>query len=216
MNILRLSDMRYPLTEGEVVASMPHVSFPSVFALPEGHVEVFASPRPEYDPRYYTPLEGVPAYSSDGVYVQTWSLVKLTKAEQSAYAKRQLDTLEDAKLHKCLQISTWRFNADFGSFAYKGHQFKCNLESRSAINVANGLICLIKDLPKEWRGGWSAEGGALVPICSVQEWTDFYSALYAHTEHNFARARALKAAVRAMDLLTSVEALTWDSELLPA
>ncbi len=131
-------------------------------------------------------------------------------------------TIEDLDAHlqmfrrqKCEEINEMRKKADFSSFVYKGKEIACNPESRAYIDAVNGEILgaiMVHGeprLPEEWDGQWKAVDNTYVVIDSVQEWKEFYSAMFNQGLLNFKKAQYLKNLINKGDDLREMMSMGW-------
>lgn len=120
-----------------------------------------------------------------------------------------IDPLAEAKRIKNEEINAARLSANNTFFPYLGKTIACDALSRSDIDGANGVILRDNTLPTHWPGGWKTIENDWIPITTVQEWHEFYNAMYTQGIINFAKAQQLKTALAACTTVEEVKAITW-------
>lgn len=63
---------QYPITEQDIRALNPNVSFPAVFQAPDEYAVVFSVPKPEYNTIIEVAIESTPELTNKGTWQQTW------------------------------------------------------------------------------------------------------------------------------------------------
>lgn len=107
------------------------------------------------------------------------------------------------------EINASRLAANSSYFIYKGKKIACNALSRSDIDGANGYVMLHQSLHPQWPGGWKTMDNSFVSISNVQEWTDFYTAMYNQGLMNFAKSQSLKAATVTAKSIEEIRQIKW-------
>lgn len=69
---INTSSLTWPVTESDIRAAFPNVSFPFPFVQPEDYAAVFPAPLPEYNSVTQTIVEGTPQLTAIGHWEQTW------------------------------------------------------------------------------------------------------------------------------------------------
>jgi hypothetical protein len=82
------------ITESEIRAENPNVSYPQPFPIPEGYAVLFDAPQPTYDKYSETVQQGEPVLTSKGHWEQTWNIIPL---EGDAITAAQAQKVEDRK-----------------------------------------------------------------------------------------------------------------------
>ena len=82
------------ITESEIRAENPNVSYPQPFPIPEGYAVLFDAPQPTYDKYSETVQQGEPVLTSKGHWEQTWLIIPL---EGDALVAAQAQKVEDGK-----------------------------------------------------------------------------------------------------------------------
>lgn len=77
MSYINTSTLQYPITEQEILALYPNVSFPVPFVAPEPFVQVFPAPQPTYDPVRKFIREVTPVITIKGHYEQVWEVIDI-------------------------------------------------------------------------------------------------------------------------------------------
>ncbi len=113
------------------------------------------------------------------------------------------------KAAKNAEINAARLEANQSTFSHAGKLFACDLLSRSDIDGINGYVALNDALPVGWPGGWKAIDNTMLEIVDVVAWCNFYAAMVAQGNTNFARAQAFKAALAVADSADAVHAIKW-------
>ena len=82
------------ITESEIRAANPNVSYPQPFPVPEGYAVLFDAPQPTYNKYSETVQQGEPVLTSKGHWEQTWNIIPL---EGDALGAAQAQKVEDEK-----------------------------------------------------------------------------------------------------------------------
>ena len=149
------------------------------------------------------------AYTPDQVTAKAFACRDDAAWDNTTMSWVDTRSLGDAKTRKNAEINAARLAANRGSFSFAGKTFACDELSRSDIDGVNGLVALTGDLPPGWPGAWKAVDNTYVHIPNVQVWTEFYGAMVAQGNTNFAHAQSRKAALEAADTLAEVDAIVW-------
>lgn len=198
MTLLRkIEDGTYPVSEAEVRAANPNVSFPSVIDEATlnafGYEVVFQAPRPTAK-RYQSVQEVAPVKSSQGKWEQTFEVVDIEFADDEAKAAY----LESWKAEIKATITAKRYSAEVSGVALpNGVKVKTDRESQSQLSAAysslkNGLIV---------DTDWKAEGGVFVKVGLA----DIEPIAKAVAEHVRACFAAEKSHLEAVDLIETFE-----------
>lgn len=67
----------YPVSENDIRAMTPNVSFANPFVPPANFKWVFPAPQPSYDPKSQHLVQGAPNLTGLGHYEQTWEVITL-------------------------------------------------------------------------------------------------------------------------------------------
>lgn len=119
-------------------------------------------------------------------------------------------SIEQAKNQKRAQIDEWRLQAHRSGFVYQGRRVATDEMSFMDLIGTNGRISRRGSLPANWPGGWKS-GGQIIPIATVEQWDDFYEAMYQQGLSNFFRSQALKTQVDSAQTIEEIEAITWET-----
>ena len=103
MPYIHKTTKQYPISEQEIRAANPNVSYTNPFVPPENYIWVFPTARPEYDPISQMVLERHPEQVDKYVWQQTWLVVDLEpeivavnkKAAKQQELKNLLSTYKD-------------------------------------------------------------------------------------------------------------------------
>lgn len=85
----------YPLTEDQVKAAFPQVSFSAPFIAPAPYVAVTPTTPPPCDTLMQRVIEAPPVLTSNG-YAQAWVTVPLSESERAAAVQAALTAIETA------------------------------------------------------------------------------------------------------------------------
>ena len=85
----------YPLTEDQVKAAFPQVSFSAPFIAPAPYVAVTPTTPPPCDTLMQRVIEAPPVLTSNG-YAQAWVTVPLSESERAAAVQAALNVIETA------------------------------------------------------------------------------------------------------------------------
>ena len=85
----------YPLTEDQVKAAFPNISFPTPLVALAPFVGVAPTAPPQFDPLTQRAVEAAPVPSENG-YAQAWEVVALTESEAAAATQAALTGIETA------------------------------------------------------------------------------------------------------------------------
>lgn len=83
---IHTGSITWPVTESDICAAFPNVSFPLSFVPPEDYAAVLPAPLPAYNPVTQSVQETTPVLTDQGRWEQTWEIVELfaTQAERDA------------------------------------------------------------------------------------------------------------------------------------
>lgn len=124
-----------------------------------------------------------------------------------------LRTLEASRTEAKQRINfEWDIATNTG-FNYQGLLFSTDASSRSDIDGINGYVALKGVLPTNWVGMWKSKNNEFLPIETVDEWKDFYSAMVDAGTQNFVRAQLLKELINNAATVAEVEAIDWSTPL---
>lgn len=70
---------QYPITQQDIRALNPNVSFPAVFQAPDEYAVVFPVPKPEYNTVTEIAIESAPELTAKGTWQQTWQVLPAFK-----------------------------------------------------------------------------------------------------------------------------------------
>ena len=115
----------------------------------------------------------------------------------------------DLRSRKDKEINTARLAANNTFFTYLGKKIACDTLSRSDIDGANGYITLHNTLPAQWPGGWKTMDNSYVPIATVTDWTNFYTAMYQQGLLNFAKSQQLKQQIASAPTIEALRQINW-------
>ena len=94
MSYINTDTLQHPVSEQDIRALFPNVSFPEPFEPPANFQLVFPAPQPEYDPITQSVREGQPGLTIKGHWEQQWEIVALDAetiaANQAAKAQADL------------------------------------------------------------------------------------------------------------------------------
>ena len=136
-----------------------------------------------------------------GNWIEKWAVIDF---EQSV-----LDSLlEKLKLEKNQFINDMRLAASYSSFVFASKEISCDELSRSDIESTNSQIIKHGALPTGWPGGWKAQDNTYVPITSVNEWNQFYDAMYETGMANFLKSQNLKLQLSTATL-ENIDSIVW-------
>lgn len=105
---IELATGRYPVSENDIRAEHPNVSFPTVFQGHQGFAWVFPTPKPEFDPITQSCTESAPSHQN-GMYFQSWSVSNIygtteeAEAASIAATAEKISSLRASKLHSASQ-----------------------------------------------------------------------------------------------------------------
>ena len=105
---IELATGRYPVSENDIRAEHPNISFPRVFQGHQGFAWVFPTPKPEFDPITKVCTEVAPSHQN-GMYFQSWSVSNIygtteeAEAASIAAATEKISSLRASKLHSARQ-----------------------------------------------------------------------------------------------------------------
>ena len=185
MSYIRLSDMAYPVSEQEIRAAYPDVSFPTPFRAPEEFAVVFPVPQPAHDTWTHGVREIAPALTSKGTWEQSWEVYPIART-----AEEESKRLADTKAAKLAAIHAEKNRARDGGFVVDGVLFDSDLPARTSY--AELAIAMQTDPTLTMR--WKASDGVWVDMTSVL-FQQVYAAGRAHIEACFAWQEAKEQAV---------------------
>lgn len=116
--------------------------------------------------------------------------------------------LAELKIQKNNYINNCRYETNFTSFEFQNKQVACDQLSRSDIESTNSQIIKHQALPTGWPGGWKAQDNTYVPITSVNEWNQFYDAMYETGMANFLKSQNLKLQLSTATL-ENIDSIVW-------
>ena len=185
MSYIRLSDMAYPVSEGEIRAMYPDVSFPTPFRAPEEFAVVFPVPQPVHDTWTHGVRESAPVLTSKGTWEQSWEVYPIART-----AEEESTRLADAKAAKLAAIHAEKNRARDGGFIVDGVLFDSDLPARTSY--AELAIAMQQDPAFSTR--WKASDGVWVDMDATL-FQKVYAACRAHIEACFAWQEAKEQAV---------------------
>lgn len=145
--------------------------------------------------------EAVPLPPSPGVgFEWSWSSMEWVQTRTIAQARRE----------KRQQIDAWRLAANRAGFVYQGRLVATDELSMIDISNTNGEITRTGSMPANWPGGWKAEG-QIIPISTIEQWSDFFSAMFQQGLANFNKSQALKLMVDDAQSIDEVDEINWES-----
>jgi hypothetical protein len=118
-------------------------------------------------------------------------------------------TLAGVKVAKNSEINAARASANQTVFYFQSHPIQVDALSRSDIDGVNGAVALNGVMPTGWVGGWKTADNSFVSIPDVATWKDFYQAMVAQGQTNFAHSESLKALLVTATTIAEVEAIVW-------
>lgn len=185
MSYIRLSDMAYPVSEREIRAMHPDVSFPTPFMAPEEFAVVFPVPQPAHDTWTHGVREVAPVLTGKGTWEQSWEVYPIART-----AEEESKRLADAKAAKLAAIHAEKNRARDGGFMVDGVLFDSDLPARTSY--AELAIAMQQDHAFSTR--WKASDGVWVDMTSVL-FGQVYAAGRAHIEACFAWQEAKEQSV---------------------
>lgn len=197
MNI-NLETLEYPVSEGQIQATHPHVSFPVPFAPCDGFATVQPLSPPDHDADTHRAEEMEPAVQ-EGQWVQRWRVVPLTPAEIAA-------RLAGDKARLLAAATARRWEVETGGVAFPdGTRVGTTTEDQNRITtvIANAALAGVSAVDFKAATGWVSltlaelQGMAAVIALHVQA---CFTAERAH--HEAIEALPSLAAAREYDLST--------------
>ena len=185
MSYIRLSDMAYPVSEGEIRAIHPDVSFPTPFRAPEEFAVVFPVPQPAHDPWTHGVREVAPVLTGKGTWEQSWEVYPIART-----AEEESKRLADAKAAKLAAIHAEKNRARDGGFVVGGVLYDSDLPARTSY--AELAIAMQTDPTLTTR--WKASDGVWVAM-DLALFQQVYAAGRAHIEACFAWQEAKEQSV---------------------
>ena len=194
MDYINTTTLEYPVSEAQIRAAHPNVSFPAVFAAPDGFAPVFATPVPAFSPYTQKAVLGMPA-SQDGVYVQEWFVEDLEPGEAAARLAdardrrwREIQQIRDRRFQLGFQCAGFWFHSDGNSkIQHLANKDTARDQMAAAFNATDPLLDPTSGGPIVWK----TMGGAFVPL-TLQLALDIVAANKAFEMATFARAEALR------------------------
>jgi len=168
----------------------------------------------DYPPESYYVVDGVPfAYTEDELtrlhnkpsIGAKWSIAIMNWVETQSSAQK----LADLKRTKTREINAARLKANRDTFTFMGKQISCDELSRSDIDGVNGIVLLLGAMPPDWVGFWKTADNSYVAIPDVATWIEFYSAMVAQGQENFAHSQNLKVLLDITATSEEVDAINW-------
>lgn len=97
---INTTDSTYPISEADIRAAFPNVSFAAPFVAPDGYAWVFPAPQPAFDAITHGVREIAPELTSKGTWEQRWQTFALdadvVTANQAAAAQRLQESIVKA------------------------------------------------------------------------------------------------------------------------
>ena len=185
MTYINTTTLAYPVSEGEIRAMYPDVSFPTPFRAPEEFAVVFPVPQPAHDTWTHGVREVAPVLTGKGTWEQSWEVYPISRT-----AEEESKRLADAKAAKLAAIHSEKNRARDGGFMVDGVLFDSDLPARTSY--AELAISIQQDPAFSTR--WKASEGVWVEMTSVL-FGQVYAAGRAHIEACFAWQEAKEQAV---------------------
>ena len=110
---INTSTLAYPISEAQIKAATPQVSYPNPFVAPAPYAWVFPTPQPAYDWITQGVREIAPVFTSPNWY-QVWQVYALT-AQQiiDNNALNKSNFLRDAKVNTMVYLNTFAQERDY-------------------------------------------------------------------------------------------------------
>ena len=192
----------YPVSEQDIKAAFPNVSFATPFAPPEEYQYVFPAPVPNYNGNTHRAVQGEPELTVLGKWQQVWEISPLEEELVAA-------ALASAKITKNAQINKWRAEANQTYFTHGGKQIACDALSRSDIDAVAGSVSLNGTFPVGFPGAWKAVDNSYVMLPDVAAFKSMYASMTLQGTINFGQSQTLKATLAAATTIEQVNAVAW-------
>ena len=187
--------IKYPYTELDFRTDFPYGELPEKSSV--GVFAVTRTKRPSFDHLTEALVDGLLGNA------QSWTIVRRPDAEQR---------LATARAAKNQEINAARLAANNTYFTHRGMQFACDTLSKDDIVGTNGEITSRGGLPTHgWVGAWKAIDNSYLSITTLEEWQDFYSAMFSQGTANFLHAQQLKNLVANAETQAQLDAINWET-----
>jgi len=111
---INATTLAYPISQAQIEALFPDVSFPTPFIAPPPYAWVFPSPVPSYDPITHAVREGAPLFTT--VWSQVWVVYLLTPAEIAANQEAaKKNFIDSAKQNAVIYMDDFAKTRDYRS-----------------------------------------------------------------------------------------------------
>ena len=185
MSYINTTTLAYPVSEGEIRAMHPDVSFPTPFRAPEEFAVVFPVPQPAHDTWTHGVREVAPVLTGKGAWEQSWEVYPIVRT-----AEEESKRLADTKAAKLAAIHAEKNRARDGGFIVDGVLFDSDLPARTSY--AELAIAIQQDPTPTTR--WKASDGVWVDMDATL-FQKVYAAGRAHIEACFAWQEAKEQSV---------------------
>lgn len=188
---------KYPVSEQEIRAAYPDVSFPTPFRAPEGFAVVFPVPQPAHDTWTHGVREVAPVLTGKGTWEQSWEVYPIART-----AEEESKRLADAKAVKLAAIHAEKNRARDGGFMVDGVLFDSDLPARTSY----AELAIAMQQGPAFSTSWKASDGVWVDMDATL-FQKVYAAGRAHIEACFAWQEAKEQSVAAAATYDDVMAI---------
>ena len=197
MKYINTTTLEYPVSEQEIRAAHPNVSFPAVFVPPEDYAPVSMAPPPAFNP-YTERVEEAPPELAGNTYEQRWNVVALSNEEATS-------NLSIAREQRWRQIQEIRDRRLGLGFECDGHWFHSDPNSKIQHLANKDTARDMRETISDWNHSlvdpttgtgivWKTMSGGFVPL-TIGLAYGIVAAAKASEFALFGRAEMLRAAV---------------------
>ena len=206
MNYINTDTLEYPVTQAEIRARFPNITFPEAFVAPAPYAPVYAANPPSFDPASQTLVPNNQPTLVGDQWLLGWTVMDLaqeeinaTLANDRAAMWERIKAIRDSKTQRGgVNIAKVTDNGD-GTFTMFNKWFHTDTFSRTQYT---GFIILGENAPVGLQ--WKTMDGSFVEM-NAPLMDEICAAIAAKDAAIFAHAEALRAEVNASTAPTTVD-----------